>query len=84
MAAPLIAWAEIRKAKSRASSESCDVVQLVAVHAVPVNRTGRRADSTLCGVKVVGEPEDCPFHASLTASRCVECAERLGQSHPDR
>ena len=41
MAAPLIAWAEIRKAKSRASSESCDVVQLVAVHAVPVNRTGK-------------------------------------------
>ena len=86
VATPLLAWSETRKAKSRGadSSGSRDVVQLVAVHAVPVDRAGRPADSTLCGVTVEGVSEDCPFHVSLTATRCITCAEMLGQLHVGR
>jgi hypothetical protein len=81
MASPLLAWPETREATSKTSSGPGNAVELVAVHAVLVDKAGVRGDSTLCGVEVVGESEETPFHATLTATRCVSCAESLGRRH---
>jgi hypothetical protein len=71
VAGPLGAWTEIKRPEG-----ARDAACILAVHAVPIDKAGVRGDSTLCGMEVVGEPEDCPFHATLTATRCINCSEQ--------